>query len=352
MNSTFNDLQKSFGADKIFRGSESPVVEVVSTGVAGLDYITGVGGIPRGTIVEIFGRESVGKTSLSYYIMREHQKNLTADDRGVAFINLEGNFSASWAKKIAGLDLETLIVATPGPGSEAVEITSKMVNSGGIDLIVFDSIGAMVGDKEIQPGEKKQAGGQSALVTHMIDQVLVPAYANKCTVVFLNQVRDVFSAMYPMEESPGGHAAKHAAAIRMHLKPGRDKVLTVMDGEQTQIMQRVTCKLKKNKVGAPGRTAGWNFWNYPSPDGIVGIDTTQDTIDMAMITGIIARAGAWFKHESFPDGKLNGGKAVTEFLQQNPQALDEIRRQVTVHGIVSNNQQDDSVREVLSDASL
>lgn len=327
-------------------------MEVVSTGVAGLDYITGVGGIPRGTIVEIFGRESVGKTSLSYYVMREHQRALSKPDRGVAFVNLEGNFSAGWAKQIAGIELESLIVAAPSPGSEAVEITSKMVNSGGIDLIVFDSIGAMVGDKEIQPGEKKQAGGQSALVTHMIDQVLVPAYQNKCTVVFLNQVRDVFSAMYPMEESPGGHAAKHAAAMRFHLKPGRDKIEGTVDGEKVQIMGRVTCKMKKNKVGAPNRMTAWNFWNYPSPDGIVGIDTTQDIIDVAMRSNLIKRAGAWYQHEEFPDGKIMGAKGVTEFLRENGEALEQIRRETVTHGIVSNNQQDASVREVLTDAAI
>lgn len=352
MSSVFSDLQKSFGADKIWRASEAPEMEVVSTGVAGLDYVTGVGGIPRGTIVEIFGRESVGKTSLSYYIMKQHQMKLSSPDRGIAFVNLEGNFSAGWAKQIAGIQLENLIVATPLPGTEAVEITAKMVNSGGIDLIVFDSIGAMVGDKEIQPGEKKQAGGQSALVTHMIDQVLVPAYANRCTVVFLNQVRDVFDSMYKMEESPGGHAAKHAAAMRFHLKPGRDKLEGTVDGEKVQVMGRVTCKVKKNKVGAPNRQAAWNFWNFPSPDGIVGIDTTQDIIDLAMRTNIIKRAGAWYQHDEFPDGKINGGKGVTEFLRENQDALEQIRKEVVTHGIVSNSQQDSSVREVLTDAAL
>src|SRR6476469_3738386 len=160
-------LKKDLGDEKAYAASEVPDVEVISTGSVGLDFATGIGGFARGSLVEVFGPESIGKTTLSYYMIAEAQK------RGLyaAFVNLEGRFSAAWARKVAGVDLDGLLVVSPDPGSEAVATTAKIVNSGGIGLVVFDSIGAMVGDNEMKPGEKKQVGGQSALVTQMVSML-------------------------------------------------------------------------------------------------------------------------------------------------------------------------------------
>lgn len=333
-------LKKDFGPDKVYRSNEAPDVEIISTGSVSLDFATGVGGIPKGTIVEIFGRESVGKTGLAYAMIAQVQKQ-----GGVpVFINLEGNYDADWAARSAGVKPEDLVVIAPAPGSEAVTALAKVVNSGAADLVVFDSVGAMVGDNEQIPGEKKQAGGQSALVTHMVKMIAVPASANGTTVVFLNQIRAVFSSMYPMEESPGGMAVKHMAALRIHLKPGKEKYEGIVHGEKMQIGFRVNALVKKNKVGAPRQVAGWNFWNYPNPQGVVGIDNHQEIIDLAMRLNIITRAGAYFTHEVFEEDKngkrqIQGAANVADFLLNNPEAQEKVRKEVLHAASKVNNKQ-------------
>jgi recombination protein RecA len=329
MEKILNDLVKSLGAEKVYKASEVPDVEVISTGSLSLDLATGVGGIPKGSLVEIFGKESIGKTSLAYYMIAEAQKK----GGYAAFVNLEGRLDANWAKKIAGLDPEKLLVVAPNPGTEAVDTLGKLVDSGGFDIVVFDSIGAMLGDKEQIPGESKQVGGQSALVTNMVKMVLPMAQRNKCTVIFLNQVRDVMGAMYKMEESPGGHAAKHGSNIRIHMKPHADKWKGKVNGEDIQIGYRVVAVLKKNKTGAPNQKAEYNFWNYPSPQGVVGIDQNQEFFDLALRLGVIDQAGAYFRHPSFPGDKngknqVMGKEALAELLRSDQNVKDEIRKGV------------------------
>jgi recombination protein RecA len=329
MQKILDDLVKSLGAEKVYKASEVPDVEVISTGSLSLDLATGVGGIPKGSLVEIFGKESIGKTSLAYYMIAEAQKN----GGFAAFVNLEGRLDAGWAQKIAGLDPDRLLVVAPNPGTEAVDTLGKLVDSGGFDLIVFDSIGAMLGDKEQKPGEAKQVGGQSALVTNMVKMVLPMAQRNKCTVIFLNQVRDVINAMYPMEESPGGHAAKHGSNIRIHLKPHKEKWKGIVNGEEIQIGFRAVAVLKKNKTGAPNQKAEWNFWNYPNPDGIVGIDQNQEIYDLALRLGVIDRAGRYYSHPSFPvdkqgNNRVDSKEAVAELLKTDPAVRLQIREDV------------------------
>jgi recombination protein RecA len=296
-------------------------MEVVSTGSTTIDFATGIGGVPRGRLVEIFGREGVGKNSLLYYMMAEEQKR----GRYVGFINLEGNLDPKWAATIAGLDINGVVVAEPKPGTDAIRTLYRMVTSGQLGMVGFDSVGAMLGDKEQDPLNSRQAGGQSALVTHMAKMIRPVAWENRCTVVFLNQVRDVFDAMFPLEEAPGGHAVKHMAVIRMHLKPGRNKIEGVVNKEKMKIGGEVVALIKKNLAGAPNQKATYMFWNYPSPEGVIGIDRAQEVIDLALRLDVIERAGAYYRHDSFPDGQLQGKEAVGAFLRTNQDAFEAIR---------------------------
>ncbi len=355
---------KEFGSEKVYRASEAPKVKMISTGVPSLDYAIG-GGIPRGSIVEIFGRESVGKTALSYYIMKETQKY--DPDARIGFINLEGSFDGEWASRIVGgLDLTKIMVIAPDPGSEAVKALAMMVESkfnptdptGMFDLVVFDSIGAMLTDKEQEKDGNKQVGGQSQLVTHMAKQAVHFANRNKTTVVFLNQVREAFVSMPtmggPVEKAPGGRSIKHAAAIRIHLKPGNDPIKGKIDGEDVEFMRPIKAKIVKNKVSGAGRSAAWDFWKYDSPSGVIGIDTDQNTIDLALSSGVVEKRGSWFFHDSFPDGKFHGGDAVLTFLEENEDARALIRAEVLKPRAVEVAQElldeitDDSVRELAS----
>jgi len=317
-------LKKDLGDDKAYAASEVPDVKVISTGSVTLDFATGIGGFARGTLNEVFGPESIGKTTLSYYMIAEAQKCGLYG----AFVNLEGRFSAAWANKVAGVNLDELLVVSPDPGSEAVETTAKIVNSGGIGIVIFDSIGAMVGDREQEPGEKKQAGGQSALVTQMVKMLLVPAARNLTTVVFLNQVRDVFGAAVPMVESPGGHALKHAASIRVQLKPTRDKIYDTIAGEKKEVGYRVAAFVKKNKLAAPKQVANYQFV-HDQVDGLtLGIDRSGEVIDLALRLAIIERAGAMYRHDTFPDGQIKGKDATIEFIRSDEQVFNKIRREV------------------------
>lgn len=318
-------FQKKFGADKLYKASEEPEMEVVSTGSVSLDFATGIGGFPRGRIIEIFGRESIGKTALSYYVIAEHQKA----GLNCGFINLEGTFDPEWAHKIAGVDLNSLAVGSPDPGTEAIEMLAMMVNSGVFGLVVFDSIGAMLGDKEQDYTQKKQAGGQSALVTHMVKLTAVPAARNKCTVVFLNQVRDAFDSMYAVETSPGGHAAKHMAVMRIHMKPGKDKYKGLVNGEEVIVGYRAVAKIIKNKASAPNQQGSWMFWNYPV-EGKIGIDTDQEIMDLSLANDIIIRSGKYYQHDSFPEdsqgkNRIESKERVFDFLRANPEAMKQVR---------------------------
>ncbi len=326
------EMSKDFG-DRIFRASEAPPVKVISTGITSLDIAIGVGGWPRGTLVEVFGRESSGKTALTLHTMAEVHKR----DGFTALINLESGITQEgwlkWAMQIApeGFDPERLVIINPAPGSEALVAFGKMIASGAFDVIVYDSIGAMSTDKEIQAGESKQAYGQSALVTQLIKQAARYAYEKECVPIMLNQIRDESAGQYVIEKAPGGHAKDHFATLRIHLKTStrdwkRIKVPGAGQYDQDEYPGfRVNARVIKNKVGQPRRAAGWNYWNYPSPEGTVGIDTFQDAVDVALRRGVFEKAGAWYRHESFPEGKLQGGAAVTNFLRKNPEVMNEVK---------------------------
>lgn len=346
-----NDLIKDLGT-RVFLASEAPPVRIISTGVTSLDVATGVGGYPRGTLVEVYGRESSGKTALAIMAMAEAHRN----NGYSALINLESNITKEgwldWAVSIAPpyFDPERVLIANVDPGSESLIVFSKMIASGAFDVLAYDSIGAMSTDKELKVGESKQAYGQSAMVTQLIKQAAKYAYDTQCVPILLNQIRDDAAGQYVIEKAPGGHAKDHFATLRIHLKPSnKDAPKGKIDGEDIQIGFRVNAKIMKNKVGAPRRVAGWNYWNYPSPAGVLGIDTFQDTVDVALRSGAFERRGAWYYSDLFPDGKLNGGVAVTDFLRENEDVMDDVRRSLVMQAYNKEGNIMEEEREVLVD---
>lgn len=346
------ELSKDFG-DRVFKASEAPPVKVIPTGITSLDVATGIGGWPRGTLAEIYGRESSGKTALALYTMAEVHKR----QGFTALINLESNITQEgwldWATAIAPsyFEPERLVIVNSAPGTESLKAFGKLIGSGAFDVIAYDSIGAMSTDKELEIGQAKQAFGQSALVTQLIKQAAYYAYDKQCVALLLNQIRDDTAGTYILEKAPGGHAKDHFATLRVHLKTSnKDSVKQKVDGEEIQVSFRVNAQIVKNKVGAPRRKAGWNYWNFPSPDGVVGIDTFQDTVDVALQRSLLERRGAWYYHPSFPDGQLQGGLAVTSFLRENPDVMDEIRRQLVIQAFNNEGNIMEAEREVLTDA--
>jgi recombination protein RecA len=350
------DLSKDFGSN-VFKASEAPPVKVISTGITSLDVATGIGGWPRGVLVEVYGRESAGKTAMTLYTMAEVHKN----NGFTALVNLESNITQEgwlqWAMTIApaGFDPERLIIINPKPGSEAVIAFAKLLSSGAFDVVVYDSVGAMSTDKELEVGQTKQAYGQSALVTQLIKQTATYAYDKQCVGLILNQIRDDAAGNYVIEKAPGGHAKNHFATLRVHLKTSvKDwKQVDIGDGSEHKEREgfRVNAKVVKNKVGAPRRSAGWNYWNYPSPDGVLGIDTFQDTVDVALRRNVFEKRGAWYYNDAFPKGQLNGGPAVTAFLRENPAVMEDVRRKLVMSAYKNEgNVMEEEPREVLADA--
>lgn len=317
-------MKKKWGEDVVFFAADTPPYNVVSTGSYALDFATAIGGFPRGYVVEVYGREGVGKTSLAYYMIAEEQK------RGgyCAFINLEGRFSSEWAATL-GVDLEKLLVMSPVDGQDAADILYECVNSGAVSLIIFDSIGAMMGKEEMDG--KDRVGGQAKLITGMIKRVMGRAWQQRCSVVFLNQARADMNSMMPGAiESPGGFAVKHGAAIRIQLKRGQG-YQGIVAGDKKEIGYRVSAVLKKNKAGgSPKRIAQWDFYTDAIDGHELGIDHTEEIMSLAMKPGIdvIQRAGAYYRHETFPDGQIQGRDGVIEFLRGNDEAVEKIREEL------------------------
>jgi len=308
---------------KSFRSAtEIPPMNVLPTGIANLDFATRVGGIPTGTQVEIFGREAVGKSLMTYYMIAEAQRR----GHKVAYIDLEGTFEPKWAKYTSKLSLKDLDMADPLPGQEAVATLDEAVKSNEYRLIIFDSLGCMVDDTE-KDITKMRVGGTSLLISHMVNNVNPYVRQNNCIVVYINQARESFNSYGvsgSQEEAPGGRAKRHMCSIRIHLRPGEP-----LNHKGEKIGFRVKAKIIKNKVGTPNQTASWNVWNQPDPvNGVLGIDLIQDIIDTSLNEGIIKRSGAWYSHGLFGEKPLQGTEAVFNFLSSHPEGIVTLKQEV------------------------
>lgn len=351
MSKIVKKFQDEWGTEKVYYAENEKPMIVVPTGSISLDFAIGIGGIPQGRLVEIFGPESVGKTSLAYYIIAEHQKAFP--NKPVLFCNIEGGFDPQWAQRIAGVEIKeearnALVIASADPGTESVEMVGWAVESGEFSLVVYDSIGAMLGDKERKPGEKKQAFGQAQMVTHMTKLCTQPAYRTGTSVIFLNQVRDdVSSRGLPRVKAPGGRAAKHQAAIRIELKKGyieNKKMFSAnIFGEKIEVGFRVAADVIKNKTSAPRMKAGWNFYTRPV-GGVIGIDRQQEIADLSLNTRVIEQRGKYYYNEAFPEDskgerRIETKDALFEFLKGNDDVREQVRLQLMdlAYRVATNN---------------
>lgn len=362
-------LQKKWGDKKIRTVKEVEETKVVSTGCVALDFAMGTGGLPVGRIVEIFGPPSIGKTSLTYYMIGEQLKKFP--DRYAFYVDLEGSFDRRWAQTLVP-ELEEygerFQIVKPDPGMESVQFMNDIVRSGAASIVVFDSIGAMLNDSELEENNKGQlaikVGGQSMLVTHLAKLITVPAEQNDTTVVLVNQIRDNISAVsFGGVHAPGGQAIKHQATMRVQLKPGKGKdgkYRAKIFGEDVEVGFAVYAQVSKNKAAYPHGTGTWNFYNRPlhylggtkvelADDGVIGLDRNQEIFDLALTRGIIKASGAYYHHPLFPEDKKGEHKiytkeALTEFLRDNPDVQDKIRLELMTYAnkVSANNGSDSS----------
>lgn len=315
-------LERKYGHNAGATGAFQRSKKVIPTGILALDYALGTGGYERGHMVEVFGPPDIGKSSvIAFSGIKEAQKmGLTC-----GIVALEPGFDPGWAAK-NGVDLDELIIGWPDDGQEAFEILHDWVTGDLIEFIVFDSIGAVLRPSEADVDGKPSQGGQAGLITWGAKRCLMPAWKNDKLVMFLNQVRDKMDPRFPMLDSPGGHALKHSCAVRIQLKPGKDRYTAKIDGEDVMIGRAINAVILRNKLAeGTGKRALFDHYSVETDDAPFGVDRGADIINTGMRTGVIQRAGAWYRHAAFPNGQLMGVKAAKEFLDSE-EGLDAAKK--------------------------
>ena len=314
LNLAIEKIEKDFGKGSIMKlGDKTTVnVDAIPTGALSLDVALGIGGIPRGRIIEIYGPESSGKTTLAQHIVAECQKK-----GGIAaFVDAEHALDPEYAKNL-GVNIDELLISQPDTGEQALDITEELVRSGAVDIIVVDSVAALVPKAEIEGTmEDQQMGLQARLMSKALRKLTGVIGKTNTTVIFINQLRQKIGVMYGNPETTtGGNALKYYASVRMEIK--RTETLK---GDGEDVGNHVRVRVLKNKVAPPFRTAEFDIIFGK------GISKTGNILDVAVNLGIVNKAGAWFIYN---DSKLGQGREKSkEFLEENPDLLAEIERLV------------------------
>jgi len=311
LKTTLQQIEKQFGEGSIMPlgSSKRHKIEGIPTGSLSLDMALGGQGIPRGRIIEIFGPESSGKTTIALHVAAEAQKA-----GGIAaMIDAEHSFDPSWAKKL-GIELDTLLVSQPSHGEEAMQITEMLVKSNAVDVIIIDSVAALIPRRELE-GEigDSHVGLQARLMSQSMRKLTGAIAKSKTAVIFINQIREKIGVMFGSPETtPGGRALKFYCSSRIDVR----RIGQLKDGDLV-IGQRVRCKIVKNKVAPPFRIAEFDMMHTN------GISFEGDLIDMGVKHGVLTRAGSWFK---YGDTYLGQGKEKARaFLAENKDVIDEIQ---------------------------
>ena len=308
-------IEKQFGKGAIMRLGEATRldVEAISTGIILLDKALGVGGLPRGRVIEIFGPESSGKTTLTLNIIAQAQKN-----KGIAaFVDAEHAFDPVYAKTI-GINLDELLVSQPDTGEQALEIVETLVRSNAVDVVVIDSVAALTPRAEIE-GEmgEAQIGLQARLMSQALRKLTAAISKSKTCVIFINQIREKIGVMFGSPEvTPGGRALKFYSSVRIDLR----KIATITDSSGKVIGARIKAKIVKNKVAPPFKEAVFEI-RYDE-----GISYETSLIDAALESGIIKKSGSWF---SYKDKNLAQGKeSLRRVLKEDMKLKEEIEKEV------------------------
>jgi recombination protein RecA len=318
LRTTVAQIEKQFGEGAIMPlGSEhgGPIAGI-STGSLSLDLALGGQGMPKGRIVEIFGPESSGKTTLALHVIAQSQR-----EGGIAaFIDAEHALDPGWAKKL-GVELENLLVSQPGSGEEAMHIAEMLIKSNAVDVIVIDSVAALVPQKELE-GEigDTHVGLQARLMSQSLRKLTGAINKSKTCVIFINQIREKIGVMFGNPETtPGGRALKFYASCRVDVR----RVGQLKDGEDV-VGQRVRAKVVKNKVAPPFRVAEFDMMHAD------GISYEGDVLDLAMAQKLVGRSGTWFRYGDLQLGQ--GRERARLYLKEHPQVVAELREKLLAAG--------------------
>ena len=311
---TMEKIDKTYGKGTIMKLGDAPVIDVeaISTGSIGIDLALGVGGLPKGRVVEIFGPESSGKTTLTLHAIAEAQKN-----GGIAaFIDAEHAFDRFYAQKL-GVDIDNLLISQPDCGEQALEIADNLIRSAAIDILVIDSVAALTPKSEIEGemGESK-LGLQARLMSQALRKMTATISKSGCICVFINQLRDKIGVMFGSPETTtGGNALKFYSSVRIDIR----RSTQIKDGDKT-IGNRTRVKIVKNKVAPPFRGAQFDIM-YGE-----GISKTGEIIDMGGELGIIDKSGSWFSYDGTKLGQ--GRESVRNILKDNPDLLIDLEAKI------------------------
>jgi len=313
---TMDKIEKDFGKGSVMmmgEKAEAPM-EIISTGSLGLDIALGIGGLPKGRIVEIYGPESSGKTTIAIHTIAEAQKK-----GGIcAIIDAEHAFDSSYARRL-GVDVDSLLISQPDHGEQALEIADRLILSGAVDVVVIDSVAALVPKSELEGemGESKM-GLQARLMSQALRKLTATISKTNCCCIFINQLREKIGVMFGNPETTtGGNALKFYASIRLDIR----RMSQIKDGDEA-IGNRVKVKVVKNKVAPPFRQAEFDIV-YGQ-----GISKTGEIIDMGVEYGIVQKSGSWFSYDT---NKLGQGRdAVKQLLNDNPELSAEIEAKIKV----------------------
>jgi recombination protein RecA len=321
LEAALSQIDRAFGKGSVMKlGSKGAAVQIesVSTGSLGLDLALGIGGLPRGRVIEVFGPESSGKTTLALHVVAEVQKS-----GGVAaFVDAEHALDPGYAQRL-GVNLDNLLVSQPDAGEQALEITDTLVRSGAVDIVVIDSVAALTPRAELE-GEMGDSlpGLQARLMSQALRKLTASISKSKCIVLFINQIRMKIGVMYGSPETTtGGNALKFYASVRLDIRrTGSIKLRDEIVGNNVRV------KVVKNKVAPPFREVEFDIM-YGE-----GISKIGEIIDLGVKGGIVEKSGSWFSYNSTRIGQ--GRENVREFLKKNPDIADEIEKAVRGNAVV------------------
>lgn len=330
-------IEKTFGKGSIMRLGQKEAIKIdaISTGSLGADIALGVGGLPRGRIIEIFGPESSGKTTFTLQAIAEAQKI-----GGVcAFVDAEHALDTSYAEKL-GVDVDNIILSQPDSGEQALEITDTLVRSGAIDLLVVDSVAALVPKAELE-GDMGDShmGLQARLMSQALRKLTASVSKSNCILIFINQIRMKIGVMFGNPETTtGGNALKFYSSVRLEIR----RVSSIKDKEES-VGNQTRLKVVKNKVAPPFKTAEFDIM-YGE-----GISKVGEIIDIGVSEGIVDKSGAWFAYKDYKLGQ--GRENAKEFLKQNPNVSNEIEKLIREkYGLMTSHKRlSDDVKPVSED---
>jgi recombination protein RecA len=335
-----SSIEKQFGKGAVMRlGSEDSKIKVpaISTGALSLDLALGIGGVPEGRIIEIYGPESSGKTTLTLHIAAECQKA----GGTVAFVDAEHALDTTYAGKL-GVDIPNMLISQPDSGEQALEITDMLVRSGAVNLLIVDSVAALTPRAELD-GDMGDShmGLQARLMSQALRKLTGSISRSKCTVIFINQLRQKIGVMFGNPETTtGGNALKFYSSIRLDIR----RIGALKDGDEV-VGNRTRVKVVKNKMAPPFKQVEFDIM-YGA-----GISREGDVLDMAVNENIVEKAGAWYSYQNEKIGQ--GRENSKNFLKEHPEMFAEIQNKILIrYGLIESNEQvDQSTGEIIDEAT-